>query len=264
MGGNSKRGPKSGMKAKLAIVTLVLSTAIIASLVVAFWRFGHGAQDSRQRKFVENAGFLTSHDDAIDNYAKAISILQRFGIDAQFLEKHYIDEQCPMFSSNASDEFVKLIIKGAKANRLGIKVKRPEALTTQIYTLDNKRFEFENFKLLSKAIAHVAEVELTQRADIDKAVLLGSANLALGVQLSAYNVDFIHMCGIACKTLGLQTLEECARTQNDKNLTALVAEMSKERDKEFEIVKNMPPTLPSFWDFFKQCMKTKRSVNETD
>ncbi len=252
------------MKTKVAIVTVVLSTAIIASLVVIFLKFSRSAQDSRQRKFAESAGFLTSQEDAMDSYAKAISILRRFGIDAQFFEKPYTDEQYLILPNNALDEFINLVIKGGKAKRIGIKVKSSEAHPAQIYTLDNKRVEFENFKLLSNAIANVAKAEITQRTDIDKAVLLGSASLALGVQLSAYNFDFIHMAGIACKTSGLRTLEQCAEARGDENLMELVLEMREERDKEFEIIKNMPPTTPSFWCFFHRCMKSEANVTESD
>jgi len=127
-----------------------------------------------------------------------------------------------------------------------------------MYTPDDKRIELDDFKLLAETIAHFAEAEISQKGDVDKAILLGNVNLALGVQLSAYDdVDFIHMAGIGCKSFGLKTLQKCAKVQNDENLMELVAGMRKELDKEFEIVKNMPPTSPSFWDFFRQCMKSE-------
>ena len=219
-------------------------------------------QDSRWLEVGRNAGFLNSPDIALDSYAEAIEILRQHGIDAEFFETRRTGKQYPTVPKDASDEFVRLIIKGAKAKRLGIKINRPKPFTTEIYTSDNRRFQFDNFRLLPKAIAHFAKIELIKTGDMDKATLLGNANLALGTQLSAYNVDFIHMCGIACKALGLQTLEECAKAQNDEKLLDLVHGMRQDLDKEFELVKSMPPTLPSFWDFFSQCMKTEADVNE--
>jgi len=254
------------MKGKRVAVIFLLSIvlAVLAVLIIhRTYKRSYYIQDSKWLKFGKAAGFLNSSRTAIDNYIKALEILKEHGIDIEFFDKHNEEEEYPAIPNAAVDEFVKLIIRGAKARRLGIKLKKPEPLTIEMYTPNGKKFGSKHFKLLAKTIEHLAKVELTQNGDIDKAIRLGYANLALGVQLSAYhNIDFIHMLGIACKTLGLQTLEGCAKAQHDENLIKIVLEMRRERDKEFEIIKNMPPTVPSFWDFFRQCMKSKSDVNE--
>jgi len=253
------------MKSKriIAIVLLFLVLALVIGLVVRhIYKRSYYMQDSKWLKIARNAGFLNSPGMAVDSYAKAIEILREYGIDMRFFDKRDADGEYPSIAENASDEFVTLIIKGAKAKRLGIKT--PEPLTTEIYTLDNKKFEFENFKLLTKAIAHFAKVKF-QKGDMDKTILLGYANLALGIQSSAYyDVDFIHGYGIVCKDLGLKTLKECAKAQDDENMMKLLLEMREELDKEFEILKSAPPTVPSFWNLFSRCMKSKSGVNEFD
>jgi len=250
-------------KAKYIIAVFVVSAAMAILAVRAFWNFGYTSLDPRQREFVKRAGFLCRQDSAITSYTEAIDVLKRYGIDLQFLEADNMEEKHSAISA-AADEFIKLVTNAARAKKLDIVIKRPEPFAMEIYTQDNREFDYMNFKLLSKTIAHFAEAELNAQGGIDKAILLGKVNLALGVQLSAYNVDFIHMSGISCKTSGLKTLEKCAKARDDENLMGAVLEMRQECEKEFEIVKNMPPTLPSFWDFFRHCMKSKSEVYKED
>jgi len=259
--GNSERGKNSGMKAKFIILGIISGAVITIFIMMMIGKPGVKSIDNMQRSFVTSRGFLASQDIGIDSYAKAISILRQQGLNMQFFEKPRTTGQNLTIPKTASNEFVKLVIKGAKAKKLGIKT--PGPFTSDIYTLNNERFEYKDFELLSKAIAYFAQVELSEKGDIDKAALLGYVNLALGTQLSEYNVDFIHMLGIGCKGLGLKTLEEYATARNDDNLMELVLEMQQERDKEFEIIKNMPAAAPSFWDFFRQCIKTESGVGES-
>jgi len=261
-------GSSLSMKPKCRQIILSLSVVLLLILGVlimrGIYRHAYYAQGRKWLKFAEDAGFLNSPGVAVGSYAEATEILRHHGIDVQFFEEHHGKEQNSTMSSSAWKEFIRYVIEGAKAKKLGIKIKTPELFTTEIYMPDGKRFEFKNFELLSKTISYLAKVELTHKTDIDKAILLGNVNLALGTQLSAYNVDFIHMSGIACKDLGLDTLDECAKAQNDKDFAALLSEMRKELEKEFEIVRKMPPQTSSFGDFFRQCMKSDANVHEAD
>ncbi|MHC4719753.1 MAG: hypothetical protein ACYSYT_04665 [Planctomycetota bacterium] len=213
-------------------------------------------QDKAWLKFSGAAGFLNSPGIAIDKYTLALEILKEHGIDMAFFDRPDKEEGHAAIPNEACDEFVKLVVGGAKAKRLGIKLRKPEPFSIEMYARDGRKLEFKDFELLTKAIGYFGQAELAEGDDIAEAVLLGNVNVALGTQLSAYyDVDFIHTLGIACKSLGLETLEECAEAQDDENLMKVVLEMRKKRDREFEIVKTMPPTVPSFWDFFSYCLQ---------
>ncbi|MHC4740627.1 MAG: hypothetical protein ACYS8Z_01875 [Planctomycetota bacterium] len=234
----------------LVFVALVVAAALITRGI--YFRRPY-AQDKKWLSFAREHGFLNSPDHAIDHYAKAIQNLKEWGIDVQFVKEHHIGDKYATISAVDWDGFMKLVTKGAKAEKLGIRIETPKALTidVEMYAPDAKKVELTDFILLAKAIAQLAEIQLTQEHDVDAAILLGYVNLTLGVQLSAYDVDFIHMCGISCKSSALDTLEECAKVSDDEDLIESVLQMRKRCHEEFETVKNMPPSLPSFWDFIR-------------
>lgn len=255
------------MKGKRVIVILLLSVVTVIMAVLGLYsNYKHSsyAQDSEWLKLCRNAGFLNSPGMAIDSYANAIEILQKYGVDVQFIEKYQPNEQNSTIPDTASDKVVQEVLKGARTKRLGVRIRRPEPFTMEIYTPDDRKFECKNFKLLSKAISYFAKVELAEKADIDKATLLGYANLALGTQLSTHNDIILRACGVACKDTGLEVLKECAITQNDESLMTLVLRMRQILDKEFEVVMNLPDNLPSRWKLFKYVTKSESDVNESE
>jgi hypothetical protein len=202
---------------------------------------------------LEKSGFLNSPKYGIDSYSNAISILAKHKIDIKVFEEIPMEERDLQIPDAALDEFIKMVLDGAKSNDLGI---RYNAYDGEIRTYNDRKFDINNFKLLAMALEHFAERELTLK-NIDLAVSLGKATLALGTQLSSINVDFIHIYGIACKSVGLRILTKCSKVSDKIISTRTITEMQQKLNKEFEVVKTMPSSFPSFGEIFRECMKSE-------
>ena len=255
------------MKGKYRAVIYLLSVflVILAILIIyVIYENNYIKQSNTWEKFCTRNSFLDSPGAAIDSYLRAIEIIRKHGIDIKHCEDIFKDSQYANIPNDALNDFINLVVKGAESRKLGIKIKNPEPGTIEIYASDGRKFALENFRLLSNAIAHFAWLKSAEGKDVPTSILLGKTNIALGTQLSASapNQKILRARGIACKDLGLKTIEKCA-PHSDENLMASISEMRQVLDKEFEIVKNMPPSKASFWDFFSRCMKTQDDVNET-
>lgn len=249
---------------RIYIYTLgIVCLGIFAVGVLRVWqRTPNKTQDKMWINFCQEKGFLTQKGFGVDSYCEAIKTLAKSEFERVLTETDRGDINEPDLITKDSNiqRFVDLVIRGAKAKRFGKEVK--ELLGGEIYSSSGEKFPMDKVRLLSKSLAQLAHIQLKYKNNTERALSLGTANIALGTQLSDLSNAAIHMYGVACKSFGLKTLEECAIAQNDKHLMGTILEMREELDKEFETVKNMPPTKPSFWDFFIQCMKSKPDVNK--
>jgi hypothetical protein len=200
-------------------------------------------------------GFLEDAGVAMDSYSEAIAILHKDGITRESLAKDA--SSCDRLAMPKTDRSaaIEAILRAAKTYRFGVKIKLGPDYQAEVYTLDNKKCDYNDIAVLPRAIAHIAELELADGANVRTATRLGYANLALGVQLSRYNIDFVRMLGIVSKDFGLKTLETCARCKVDEQLAEQISRMRQDLQAEFAEIKTMPPSTPSFWDFYEECMR---------
>lgn len=241
------------MKNKLIVLSLTMVLLCVILVYIAIrptMANDRYKQDNIWMESLEKDGFLNSPNLGIDSYIDAVNILTKYKIDIKIL-KESPDLQMP---DAALDEFIKMVLAGAKSNNLGI---RYNAYDGEIRTYDGRKFDISNVRLLVMAIDHFAERELTLK-NIDLAVLLGKAALALGTQLSSIDdVDSIHLCGIACKNYGLRILTNCSKVSDKAISTKTITEMQQKLNKELEVVKTMPPPSPSVDEIYRELMKSE-------
>jgi len=197
------------------------------------------------RRFAESRDLLHSDKDAISYYTEATISLKKHGLEKYFSKESQASNEGVQFPEPVRDRIVTLVLKGAKAQKLGIELRFKDRFTIEIYDSNGKQVTTDDFVLLSKTIAHLAELDLSQ-SNTERAMLLGAANLALGIQLSAFEVDFLRMYGIGCKFSGLQTLEKCTKNTNNKEMMKEIREMRSELERQFQRLKNAPPTMPYY------------------
>jgi len=252
---------------RVPIFAPVLAAVVIAGvslssiLIIRGCTHTYSLQRSVTFRYLRDEGFLDSQTLGIDSYIVAISILRQNGIEATSLNDEAVSDGDLGLDDTTLSKLIDLIISGARGKNLGIKT--PGPLSAQMYTLDGKRFDHKNFRLLARVIDRLAMSALSEK-DVAKAVLLANGSLAIGVQLSQYDVDFIHMSGIAFKALGLEILAKCAEIRDDERLTRLATEMREELDDEIGFVMKMPVRRPSFWDDFSEYFSGTPEPNNTE
>ncbi len=241
-------------KRRLTLVLSLLTVTLIITLVLS--RYPQETKDSIWLNILRDEGFLCQPGAAIERYSEAIAILHKHGISRESLGKDATSPDTLVMSKTERNAAIETILEGAKKDRLGVSIKLGTDFQAHVFTLDNKKCDYNDIAVLPRAIAYIAELELADGANVSPAMQLGYANLAIGVQLSRYNIDFVRALGIASKDFGLKTLETCAERKDDKQLIEQVSRMRQALEDEFAEVKTMPPpSSPSFWDFFEECIQ---------
>ncbi|MBW8039245.1 MAG: hypothetical protein FVQ85_04525 [Planctomycetes bacterium] len=226
------------MKRKFKITVACLCAGGLITAVVVFTKLRCSVSEHYQKKFVVDAGFLCqTHNvvNAIDNYAQAIQILHANGIDEDWLQNKTSDIRDVPLSRSDFDKIVNLLIAGAKSQELGIS--KPGSYDVSVYLQDYGEIEFLNFVLLPKIISQTTRADLNQKEDSDRAILIGKANIAVGLQFSAYDDVVLDVIGLLYKRHGLNILEEYAEVSGDKNIQDSIDAILSEVEKECKRVK---------------------------
>ena len=240
-------------KRRLTLVLSLLTATLIVALVLS--RHPQETKDSIWLNILRDQGFLCQPGAAVERYSEAVAILHKHGISRESLGKDATSPDTLVMSKTDRNAAIEAILEGAKTDRLGVKIKLASDFQAHVFTLDNKKCDYNDIAVLPRAIAHIAQLELADGANVSPAMQLAYANLALGVQLSRYNIDFVRGLGIVSKDFGLKTLETCAKRKADKQLAEQVSRMRQALEAEFTEIKTIPPSAPSFWDFFEECIQ---------
>ena len=227
------------MKFRFIIISVCLCAVALIITVRLSFKSRLFCDDKYQRKFVIDAGFL-SHDDntgvAVCNYVQAIQNLRNDGVNESLWDGETITvENIPLSRVNF-DKVAELLVEGAKSKELGIAP--PERSAVAISLQDYGKVKFSDFILLPKVVAQVVKEDLKQKKNLDRALLLGKANIAMGVQFSTYDYNkLVHLVGLVCKREGLKILETYVKASGDQNLLQSINDMRTEFEKECENVK---------------------------
>jgi len=241
-------------KRRLTLVLSLLTATLLVALVLL--RHPQETKDSIWLNILSDQGFLCQPGAAVERYSEAVAILRKHGISRESLGKDATSPDTLVMSKTEQNAAIDAIVEGAKTDRLGVRIKLGTDFQAHVFTLDNKKCDYNDIAVLPRAIAYIAQLELADGSNLSHVMQLAYANLALGVQLSQYNIEIVRALGIASKDLGLKTLETCAKRKADKQLAEQVSRMRQALEAEFAELKTMPPSSsPSFWDFFKDCIQ---------
>ena len=194
--------------------------------------------DRYQREFVIDSGFLSYPDNtrcAIHNYIKALQILQSQGIDRKYLDGKSENDRMEEHLVIDFNEIAALVVEGAKSEELGIT--SSESNSGRISLPNYLEVKFADFIAIPIVISQVLIADLEQKKNLDRALLLGKANIAMGVQFSAYDSKLIHTVGLLCKREGIEILEAYVKASGDENLLKSINDMRREFEKECRKVK---------------------------
>jgi hypothetical protein len=191
---------------------------VVTALWVSF-RSGLPFDETHQRKFVTDSGFLSfpaNGTDAINNYANALQILRSQGIDKKYWDGEQENRKLGTLPVTDFDKIATLVMEGAKSQELGIP--SPNRNTLVVFLPNYGEIKIADFSVLPKVIAQIVKVNLSRKENLDRALILGKANIAMGVQFSAYDNKLMHMVGLLCKREGLEILEAYVKTLGDEDL----------------------------------------------
>lgn len=226
------------MKFRFIIIAVFLCAIVLIITATLFFKSRLFCDDKYQRKFVIDSGFLSYPDNTtrtINNYIKALQILQSQGIDRKYLDGKSENDRMEEHLVIDFNEIAALVVEGAKSEELGIT--SSESNSGRISLPNYREVKFADFIALPIVISQVVIADLGQKKNLDRALLLGKANIAMGVQFSAYNSRLIHAVGLLCKREGLKILEAYVKVCSDQNLLKSISDMRTEFEKECENVK---------------------------
>lgn len=226
------------MKFRFIIIFVCLCTVALIITVRLSFKSRLFCDDKYQRKFVIDAGFLSYPDNttrAINNYIKALQILQSQGIDRKYLDGKSENDRMEEHLVIDFNEIAALVVEGAKSEELGIT--SSESNSGRISLPNYLEVKFADFIAIPIVISQVLIADLEQKKNLDRALLLGKANIAMGVQFSAYDSKLIHTVGLLCKREGIEILEAYVKASGDENLLKSISDMRTEFEKECENVK---------------------------
>lgn len=229
------------MKSKLSKFIIIIICLCIAALVIVLIlspMLRSFPSDKYQRKFVIDSGFLSYRDNttrAINNYIKALQILRAQGIDRKYLDGKPENDRTEEHLVIDFNEIAALVVEGAQSEELGIT--SSESNSGRISLPNYREVKFADFVALPKVISQVVIADLGQKKNLDRSLLLGKANIAMGVQFSAYDSKLIHTVGLLCKKEGIEILEAYVKASGDENLLKSIDDMRREFEEECRKVK---------------------------
>lgn len=204
-----------------------------------------------QRVFLDNSDFLTvrtKDTSTFDYYAQAVRIIQ---------DSHMEDSNQPLGVSSIdevnSNKICSLLIAGARKEHLGDP--QIDGFQTSFVVPNYGDLKLSELILLAKVVGQFGRDKIKQGKDVERALYLGKACVAVGIQFSATDHKLVRMVGIAFKKEGHAILKAYAEATGKEKFLELALHLGKEIDKELLIVRRQKDWEPSFWDTFVECSK---------
>ena len=204
-----------------------------------------------QRKFLENSDFLTVRSEntsALGYYFQAVRIIQdsNMGDSNQPLDAKLIDNV-------NSEKICSLLISGAKKEQLGSY--QIDSYQISFVVPNYGELETIEITLIAKFVEQFARDLIKQDKDVEKALYLGRACVAAGIQFSDNNLKLVRLLGIIFKEKGYAILKAYAEATGKEECLELAAQIQKEIEKEIIMVRRLKNPGPSAWDSFVECMR---------
>jgi len=222
------------MKKKIRFWSVIIGFG--ALIFSCFWFLKYSPPDEF-KPVLESMGLLKSESIGIGYYQEAIQVLH---------ESKWSDDigNLDMISESIADRFFNAVTEGSKSRNLGMKAIWQGPYEFDFTDANGIKLKFEDLKMLIKAIEVLSDFEC-KKDHIDKSQKLALTNMALGVQLSKYDIDFVHLLGITAKDTGVRSFEKCL---SKRDTQFPIEELSKAKNREFDKVRK---TTKSFWNHLK-------------
>lgn len=192
-----------------------------------------------QRKFLENSDFLTVRNEntsALGYYFQIVRIIQdsNMGDSNQPLEERLIDKV-------NSEKICSLFISGAKKEQLGYY--QIGMYQTSFVVPNYGELETLEIMLIAKVVEQFARDIIKQGKDVERALYLGKACIAVGIQFSDNDLQLIRLLGIVFKEKGHAILNAYAEATGKEKCLELAIQIREEIDKEIITARRLKPSF---------------------